>query len=499
MTPRRASGILLHVTSLPSPFGIGDLGPDAYRWVDFLARARQRYWQVLPLGPPAARGENSPYRGASAFAGNPLIISPALLIEDGWLDAGDLDVAEAPPSDRVDYAAVARAKGALFTRTYQRFAARGGSAEFDAFCAAHAAWLHPFALFRAVAERHPDRPWWEWPEAYRQAGSSAHAALPDDLDEAVRREEFVQFLFEGQWKRLRAYAHERGVRIFGDVPFYVDGDGADVWSRPELFKLDGAGHARVVAGVPPDAFSDTGQLWGNPVYDWRSHERDGYAWWVARIRRCFEWFDMVRLDHFRGFSAHWEVAVGSTTAVDGAWVDGPGRSLLDAVVGALPGSPLVAEDLGVITPDVRELIRAYGFPGMKVLLFAFDGDTAANPHAPHHHEPEAVVYTGTHDNNTARGWFERDAGAAERAQLSRYLGRACAAAEVSESLVRLAMMSVCRIAIVPMQDLLGLGEGARMNRPSSPAGNWEWRLEPKHLTPELENHLAALTEAYGRT
>ena len=499
MTERRSSGILLHVTSLPSPFGIGDLGPDAYRWIDFLARARQRYWQVLPLGPPAARGENSPYRAESAFAGNPLVISPALLVEDGWLDAGDLVGAESRPSGRVDFAAVARSRGALLTRAYQRFAARGNDAAFDAFCAAHAGWLHPFAVFRAIAGRHPGRPWWEWPERYRDAGRCALAALPGDLDEDVHREKFVQFLFERQWVRLRAHARERGVQIFGDVPFYVDGDGADAWSRPDLFKLDETGRARVVAGVPPDAFSDTGQLWGNPVYDWRAHARDGYAWWVARIRRSFELFDMVRLDHFRGFAAHWEVPAGSVTAAGGAWAGGPGRPLLDAVRGALPGARLVAEDLGVITDDVRELIGACGLAGMKVLLFAFDGDTATNPHAPHHHEPDAVVYTGTHDNNTARGWFERDAGAASLAQLARYLGRESAARSVSEALVRLAMMSVCRTAIVPMQDLLGLGEGARMNRPSSPAGNWEWRLDPGQPTPELANHLADLTEAYGRT
>jgi 4-alpha-glucanotransferase len=485
------------VTSLPSPFGVGDLGPHAYRWVDFLAHARQRYWQVLPLGPPAARGENSPYRAASAFAGNPLLISPALLIEEGWLDAGDVAVPPDAPAGRVDYAAAARAKHALLERAYTRFAAGGNHAEFDAFRAARAAWLRPFAVFRALASRHPGRPWWEWPEPDRACG--ACVSVPAGLEDAVRREEFIQFLFERQWTRLRAYANECGVRIFGDVPFYVDGESADVWSRPDLFKLDEAGRARVVAGVPPDDFSATGQLWGNPVYAWAAHARDGYAWWVARIRRSFELFDVVRLDHFRGFSAHWEVPAASATAAPGAWVDGPGKALLDAVAAAVPGSSLVAEDLGTITPGVRELIRAGGLPGMKVLLFAFDGDTASNPHAPHHHVPDAVVYTGTHDNNTARGWFERDASPTVRAQLARYLGREYAASEVSAALVRLAMMSVCRIAILPMQDLLGLGADARMNRPSTPNGNWEWRLAPGQLTPELANHLGELTEAYGRT
>lgn len=486
----------MHVTSLPSPFGVGDLGPDAYRWIDFLAQARQRYWQVLPLGPPAARGKNSPYQAASAFAGNPLLISPALLAEDGWLEESELDVARASPSDRVDYGAAARAKHALLDRAYQRFAAGGSAAAFDAFCHTHAAWLDWFAAFGAMAQRFPDRPWWQWPGIYRDA---AFTALPDSELETVRREKFVQFVFARQWERLRAYANECGVHIFGDVPFYVDAESADAWTRRELFKLDDCGSARVVSGVPPDVFSETGQLWGNPVYDWRAHARDGYAWWVARIRRSFEWFDLVRLDHFRGFAAHWEVAAGSATAAGGAWADGPGAALLNAIGAALPGAPLVAEDLGIITADVRELMGAYGLPGVKVLLFAFDGNTATNPHAPHHHCDHAVAYTGTHDNNTARGWFERDASLAAHAQLARYLGRECPASEVSESLVRMAMMSVCRIAIVPMQDLLGLGESARMNRPSSPAGNWEWRLGPGQPTPGLAKRLADLTEAYGRT
>ncbi len=498
MTHGRASGILLHVTSLPSPHGIGDFGPDAYRWIDFLVRARQRYWQMLPLGPTAHHGHNSPYLSSSAFAGNPLLISPALLIEDGWIEAGDVAVPGEWPADRVDYEAVVRSRHALLYLAYEAFSTRSDTADFDAFCAAQASWLHPFAVFRAIGERHPGRVWWEWPAPYHDA-SAVLAAVPGELEEAVRREKFIQFLFEQQWTRLRRYAHDQGVQIFGDVAFYVDEDCADVWSRPELFKLDETGRPRVVAGVPPDAFSDTGQLWGNPVYDWAAHARDGYAWWTARMRRSFEWFDRVRLDHFRGLAAHWEVPAGSDTAIDGAWVRGPGKTLLDAVVAAVPAAGLVAEDLGIITPDVHELIDAYGFPGMKVLLFAFDSDTASNPYTPHNHERNAIVYTGTHDNNTARGWFEHDASPAMRARLADYLGRDLTAPEVSPALVRMALMSVCRVAILPMQDVLGLGADARMNRPASPNGNWEWRLEPGHQTPELANYLAAMTEAYGRT
>jgi 4-alpha-glucanotransferase len=473
----RASGILLHVTSLPSPLGIGDLGPDAYRWIDFLARARQRWWQVLPIGPVAAGGANSPYRPASAFAGNPLLISPALLVEDGWLDAEELAGPAISPGlahGRVDYDAVDRVRTAWLDRACRRFLEHGRHDAFDAFCDRHAFWLVPFARFRAAA---------------------TSSVAPED---AVRREMCMQFFFEEQWSRLRAYAHERGVRIFGDLPFYVDEHSADVRHQPHLFKLDEDGRPRFLAGVPPDAFSATGQLWGNPVYDWDAHARDGFSWWVARIRRSLEWFDMVRLDHFRAFAAHWEVPAGNATAMNGAWVEGPGRRLLDAVASACPVTSLVAEDLGIITDDVRALMHAYDLPGMKVLLFAFDGDTGCNDHALHHHHPHAIVYTGTHDNNTARGWFEEDADDGVRPRLSRYLGRECAAAEVSDSLVRMAMMSVCNLAILPMQDLLGLDGSARMNRPSSSHGNWEWRLEPGALTPELAQRLTGLMEAYGR-
>jgi 4-alpha-glucanotransferase len=475
--PVRASGILLHVTSLPSPFGIGDLGPEAYRWIDFLASARQRWWQVLPVGPVAAGGENSPYRPASAFAGNPLLVSPVLLVANGWLDAADLVALEVPAAflpGHVDYDVEGRTRMTLLERASRLFFERGPHADFDAFCHRHASWLEPFARFRAEAA---------------PAGEREHA---------VRHELCIQFFFEQQWDRLRAYAHERGVHIFGDIPFYVDEYSADVQHQPRLFKLDAHGRPRVVAGVPPDGFSATGQLWGNPVYDWAEHARDGFAWWVARIRRSLDWFDMVRLDHFRAFAAHWEVPAGHDTALRGAWVPGPGRALLDAVVAACPSGSLVAEDLGTITDDVRELMRAYGLPGMKVILFAFDGDSGSNPYAPHHHRANAIVYTGTHDNNTARGWFEQDAGVDARARLSRYTGSECTAANVSETLVRMAMMSVCDTAILPLQDVLGLDGAARMNHPASPTGNWAWRFESSALTPALAQRLADLSETYGR-
>lgn len=475
MTPR-SSGILLHITSLPSAFGIGDLGPDAYRWVDFLVSAKQRWWQVLPIGPVAKGGENSPYRPASAFAGNQLFVSPALLVAEGWLDATDLVAREVPAGfvpGLVDYEDERTLRMQMLERATKRFFERGEHADFDAFCARHAHWLEPFSRFRALEQ-------------------PAHA--PDDV---ARREKCIQYFFDRQWRALREYANERGVRIFGDVPFYVDERSADVWSKPHLFKMNGDGTPRVVAGVPPDAFSADGQLWGNPVYDWDAHARDGFAWWIARMQRNLEWFDMVRLDHFRAFASHWEVPAGQTTARGGEWVPGPGNALLDALSRHVPLTALVAEDLGTITDDVRALVRAYDLPGMNVLQFAFDGNPGPSMYAPHHHRPHAIVYTGTHDNNTTRGWFENASNHA-RLSLSRYAGVECMPENVSATFVRMALGSVCATAIIPMQDVLGLDGSARMNLPASPTGNWSWRLEPGLLTPELAQRLADLNVTYGR-
>ncbi|HEX6792118.1 MAG TPA: 4-alpha-glucanotransferase [Candidatus Krumholzibacteria bacterium] len=474
MMDRRESGLLCHVTSLPSPFGIGDLGPAAYDFVDFLAAAKQGWWQVLPVGPFTA-GDISPYRPASAFAGNPLLISPELLAAEGWLDASDLDslAAHSLPTGRVDFDAVLRTRPAVIERACRRFLAHGDRAALDAFCERNSGWLDAYVRWRA--REHADR------------------------SDAEQLERCMQYLFDAQWARLRAYAHSKGVRIFGDVPFYVDEMSADVAGHPELFKLDDAGRPRAVSGVPPDAFSETGQLWGNPVYDWEEHARDGHAWWVARIARTLERFDLVRLDHFRAIAAHWEVPAGSETAMTGAWVTGPGRALLDAFAAAGQIESLVAEDLGTITEDVHELMRGYDLPGMKVLLFAFDSHTGGNLYAPHHHVPNGVVYTGTHDNNTARGWFEDDATPETRAHLTRYLGRECSPADVGEALVRMALASVCRLSILPVQDVLGLDGRARMNHPARANGNWTWRLEAGALTPQLAQQLGDMTEAYGRT
>lgn len=462
------------MTSLPSRFGIGDLGPAAHRWIDFLAEAGQHWWQVLPLHPSAAP-DHSPYCPASAFAGNPLLISPELLAADGWLSPAELSAVSGAfePVDRVDWPAVERMRRALLERASERLLGGGDHSGLDDFREQNAAWLEPFARFRVDAEsgdRHRD----------------------------VLCEIAIQYFFDEQWRRLRRYAHSRRVRIFGDMPYYVDRASADVRSHPQLFKLRHDGRPAVLSGVPPDAFSATGQLWGNPVYDWNTHARDEYAWWVSRIRRAGELFDLVRIDHFRALVAHWEVPAGHATAIDGAWADGPGAALLDAVRRQCGPIALVAEDLGIITDDVRDLMQRFNLPGMKVLQFAFDGG-ADSPYLPHNHVENAVVYTGTHDNNTARGWFDEDASSAARAHLWRYLGRNGSSQDVSEAMVRMAMMSVCRLSILPVQDVLGLGAQTRMNRPASRSGNWSWRLDERLLTPEVARLLLDMTEAYGRT
>jgi 4-alpha-glucanotransferase len=495
---RRASGILLHVSSLPSRFGIGDLGPEARRWVDFLVRARQSYWQILPLGPLSPAGHNCPYQATSSVAGNPIFISPSLLRDDGLLTEEELNTFPVFPDEKVDYAEVAVHKRRLLETAYGRFAARADRREFDAFCAEHSDWLGDFALFTVLRERLPNSFWSDWPLAVRDRNADEIGRLANELRVEVEREKFYQFVFFEQWSRLKRYANRHCVQIIGDVPYYVGYDCADVWVHPSLFKLDEGKKRRFLAGVPPDGFSDAGQLWGSPVYDWPEHTKTGYAWWISRLRRNFEMFDWVRIDHFRGFAAYWEVPAGDDTAAGGEWVDAPGEEFFRTVSKYWSAPPVIAEDLGVITPDVRELARACGFPGMKVLLFAFDGNTAMNPYAPHNHLADSVLYTGTHDNNTARGWFEGEAGEEQKKRLCDYLGRMPSAADVHREMIRLAMMSVCSLAIIPAQDILGLGEWARMNRPAVAEGNWVWRMKPGAAADDLADELARLAEIYGR-
>jgi 4-alpha-glucanotransferase len=495
---RRASGILLHVTSLPSPFGVGDLGPGAYRFVDFLAEARQSLWQVLPLNPTGPGRGASPYNAMSAFAGYPLLISPERLVEEGWLAPEDLPPTPDLPEDRVDYPRALALKRSLLEKAFERFRQRRPDPDYRRFVEAHAAWLEDYALFVALTEHFGERSWDQWPRALRDRHPAALERARRRLGRRVAMEKFWQYLFFRQWHALRAYARDRGIQIIGDLPIYVDYHSADVWVHPDLFQLDDQKRPTHVAGVPPDYFSATGQRWGHPVYRWDVLHRRGYDWWVRRVAHNLSLYDVIRIDHFRGLVAYWEIPAHEPTAVHGRWVTAPAEDFFRTLLKRFPCLPIIAEDLGVITPDVREFMERWSLPGMRVLLFAFGADMPTNPYAPHNHVRHCVVYTGTHDNNTVRGWFEQEATDEDRRRLFRYLGRTVTADEVAWEMIRLAMMSVADWVIVPMQDVLGLGAEARMNVPGTPTGNWEWRLRPHSLTPELARRLADMTETYGR-
>jgi 4-alpha-glucanotransferase len=493
--PARGAGLLLHPTSLPGPYGIGDLGPVAYEWVDALARARQKWWQVLPLGPTG--WGDSPYQSFSAFAGNSYLISPDGLADDGLVNRSDLAGLHFP-ADRVDYGAAGRFKLDLGARAWHNF--RTGSAPalrgpFEEFTTRAAAWLDDYALFAALKETQGGTAWNDWPEDLVLRRPEALARARRELADAVGVCRFRQFLFFRQWRALKKYAHDRGIRLIGDVPIFVSADSSDVWDHPGQFQLDERRRPRVVAGVPPDYFSSTGQLWGNPLYDWEAMKADGFSWWIARLRATLELVDLVRLDHFRGFEAYWAVPAGMPTAEVGQWVKAPGADLFRTLRAALGGLPVIAEDLGLITPEVEALRDNFALPGMRILQFAFVGDPA-DRFLPHNYERNAVVYTGTHDNDTTAGWYatlsDRD-----RAFLHRYLPHV-GGQTVAWDLLRLAWGSVADLALAPLQDVLGLGHEARMNMPGRPEGNWQWRLTPGMLHPGVLDRLADVTEVYYR-
>ncbi len=498
MVSSRVSGILLHPTSLPGEPGIGALGSAARRFIDFLAASGQRCWQVLPLGPTGFG--DSPYACLSSFAGNPLLISLEQLLADGYLAADD--VSGLPENDpaRIDFGTVIGAKSAVLERAWERFRAsppEGAADAFERFCRAEAAWLDDYALYVAVKAAHGGQPWHQWDAPLRDRQPPALEQARDTLAGVMDGVRFQQFLFFDQWHAVRRYANEQGIRIIGDLPIYVPHDSADVWANRSLFALDPQGAPTEMAGVPPDYFSATGQLWGNPVYRWQAHAESGYRWWVARVRAQLRLVDVLRLDHFRGFAAYWAVPGGAETAIDGHWRDGPGRALFDAVaeaLGTMEGLPLIAEDLGLITDDVVALRRSLGLPGMAVLQFAFDSD-AHNLHLPHRHGADQVVYTGTHDNDTTAGWY---AGASDpvRAFADAYL--AGQGDSVHRRFVRQALASVAATAIIPMQDLLGLDSTARMNRPGQAGDNWSWRLTSAQLAAAPSEWLREQTALFGR-
>ncbi len=489
----RSSGLLLHVTSLPSDHGIGDFGPSAQDFVDFLARAGQRCWQLLPLNPTDPFYGNSPYRSSSAFAISPLLAALEGLCSDGLVTRQELEPGRRLRPDAVDYPAVAAFKHHLLRDAGARF--RAGP-DYQAFRDRNSGWLDDYALFRALKNRHRGRAWQEWPGPLRDREPEALARARGDMAEDISYVGFEQYVLDRQWRVLRDRCRDRGILLVGDLPLYVDADSADAWAGRRFFRLDERGRPEFVAGTPPDRFNPDGQLWGNPVYDWPALAADGFDWWVRRAERLLGMFDVLRIDHFRGLVGYWQVPAAARTARRGEWQPGAADGLLETLRVRLGNLPFIAEDLGYITPDVELVRRRYRLPGMKVLLRAFGSDDS--PHLPRHVDPDSVAYTGTHDNNTCRGWFEQDATPAEKARLECLLGSPGDAATVADRLVRACLDSPARLAVVPVQDALGLGASARMNRPGTRRGNWQWRLAPGCLDPELADRLRSLAAATGR-
>ncbi len=497
LLPSRASGILLHPTSLPGRYGIGDLSSQAYRFVDFLAESGQQLWQVLPLGPTGFG--NSPYLAYSALAGNPLLINLDWLASENLLSEAELGSSTTPATAKVDYDWAIRTKFPLLRQASQAFfdkATLERQEEFEAFCEAQAYWLEDYALFMALKEAHGDQGWHEWEEDLARRKPQALALARAQLADDIFYHKYVQSEFFRQWSSLKTYANEKGIKIFGDIPIYVAYDSVDVWAHPEIFCLDEETYQpALMAGVPPDYFSETGQLWGNPVYNWECLQATNFKWWVQRIEGMLNYVDLMRIDHFRGFAAYWAVPGDETVAINGEWLEAPGMEFFKILKQDLGELPIVAEDLGVITPDVEALRDQFGFPGMKVLHFAFDSGPE-NPFLTFNHHRNCVVYTGTHDNNTTVGWFEARS-PEEQQRVYDYLGGPPAEG-IHWALIRMAMGSVADLAVFPLQDLLGLGEGSRMNFPSRAEGNWDWRYQAADLTPELCDRLCHLTHLYNR-
>jgi 4-alpha-glucanotransferase len=502
----RSSGILLHPTSLPGRFGIGDLGGEAYKFVDFLVASGQSLWQVMPLG-PTGYGD-SPYSSFSAFAGNTNLISPERLVDDGLLSKSDLASFPALSEDRVQYGEVIKRKGALLEKAYENFKRSTNNnhrEQFNGFLHYAESWLDDYALFSALKDSRAGAAWNTWEPKFARRNQKALREASERLNDRIDAHKFFQYLFFKQWLELKLYSKEQGIKIIGDMPIFVAHNSADVWASPDLFKLKEDGSPEVVAGVPPDHFSKTGQLWGNPLYDWDRMRARKFEWWIERMRSALRLVDIVRIDHFRGFAACWEVPAEDETAENGKWVDVPGRDLFAALKKRLGEMPVIAEDLGTITPDVHALRDDLGFPGMRVLQFAFGGDPR-DTHLPHNYVHNTVVYTGTHDNDTVVGWFDTEAGEGstqnaeqierERELCLKYLNTD--GEQINWDFIRAAFASVAEIAIIQLQDLLGLGSSARMNIPASEEGNWGWRFKPGALTDDLSVRLKDMTRLYGR-
>lgn len=503
---KRASGVLMHPTSFPSKYGIGDLGNEAYQFVDFLKSAKQTLWQVLPLG-QTGYGD-SPYQCFSAFAGNIYLISLDKLVEDGFLNEEDLQNLPAFPAGKVDFGKTIDFKLPLLRKAFEKFRHTDDeriAQDFHGFCYENAHWLEDYALFRAIKFSQDQNSWLEWDNDLKLRKPETLEKTKNDFDEECFAQKFYQFVFFRQWSNLKRYANESGIKIIGDVPIFIALDSCDVWCNPAQFKLNNDCSPKVVAGVPPDYFSKTGQLWGNPIYNWDLMRNQGFQWWVDRIRHTLKMVDIIRIDHFRGFLASWEVPAKDKTAQNGQWVNVPGEDLFNTLKWVFGQLPVLAEDLGVITPDVEKLRDSFGFPGMRILQFAWGGDSK-NIDLPHNHIPNCCVYTGSHDNDTTVGWFKSKAGKGsgrdkkqiekERAFCKKYLQTS--GKEIHWDFIRAILASVANTAIIPMQDLLGLGNEARMNLPASKSGNWNWQCQEGDFSEEIALRLADLVELYGR-
>ncbi|WP_373197534.1 4-alpha-glucanotransferase [Streptococcus sanguinis] len=493
---KRQSGVLMHISSLPGKYGIGSFGQSAYDFVDFLVRTKQRYWQILPLG-TTSYGD-SPYQSFSAFAGNTYFIDFDILIEEGLLNEADVKGADFGDDPRkVDYAKIFDARRPIMEKAVARFLEADDLSDYESFVEQNAAWLEVFAEYMAIKEHFDNLAWTEWPdEAIRRRDAASLASYREKLADKLTYHRVTQYLFFKQWLRLKAYANEHHIEIVGDMPIYVAADSADVWAQPHFFKTDAVGKPTCVAGCPPDEFSETGQLWGNPIYDWEAMDKDGYAWWIERLRESFKIYDIVRIDHFRGFESYWEVPAGSETSASGKWVKGPDYKLFAAVKEALGDLNIIAEDLGFMTDEVIELRERTGFPGMKILQFAFNPDDESID-SPHLAPNNSVMYTGTHDNNTVLGWYKDEIDDATRQYMAQYTNRK-EYETVPHAMLRTIFASVSFMAIATMQDLLELDSAARMNYPSTIGGNWTWRMTAEELNPIVEGELYSLTKTYRR-
>lgn len=497
MELKRSSGILLHITSLPSPFGIGDMGPSAYEFVDFLKASGHRYWQLLPLNPTDEAYGHSPYSTFSAFAGNPLLISPELLEKEGLLKEKDLKKPKGISKRKVKFNKVQEHKLELLKTAFQNFRKLPVPKKYRDFSKKHSYWLEDFCLYRALYHK-LGKAWHSWPIQLRDRDPKALKQAAEELKEPIAFEKFQQFVFFSQWELLLKYAHRKKVDLIGDIPIYINHESADCWAHPECFKLNSKKIPSKISGVPPDLFSEDGQLWGTPVYDWDHLQSQDFSWWIERLRQNLLLFDLVRLDHFRGFSAYWEVPAKERTAKNGKWIKAPGTAFFRKVEMDFPEMPFIAEDLGSLDQDVYDLVEKFDFPGMKVLQFAFGKGMAKNPYIPFNHVPNSIVYTGTHDNNTTRGWYNK-LGKLEKRNFKAYYPGVIIIQNVHKVLHELALNSVSNVCIVPLQDILGLGAEAKMNLPGTTSENWSWRAAPEEIPWEMADDLKKLNAFFGRT